>query len=302
MMLVSKKNWKTCQTVPYTLDTFKHSIKNPIICEDKSDITLVGFYTLIERSKRQLSKGRVIRMADNFKYQIAIVLDYDNGYTPKQFIKDYASLKLYCFMYTTYSHSKEKDKFRVVIPLKDPVPVEFMRKNYVRNALEDIFPEADPSTFYAGRFFYIPAKKKGGLYGHKILNDGCEALDFYSDFGSVIKNKKEVMEKKGTISSSDGQIGQEVFDDVYTEKKWYILPPGDRIPLSIILKSIKGQLDQLDFQGRGCGVIHTTLLKKNAQMNALGMSKGQILDIMLPYAIDEDSEKEITDIVMKCNL
>lgn len=97
--------------------------------------------------------------ATDWVSQQVFVLDFDGDFTPDQFLKRLRSLEMDepNIIYTTFSDSPEKRKFRVVFILDEPI-TDFGYADSIRKSLVIIFPEADKKCTDAPRFFY-PGKK-----------------------------------------------------------------------------------------------------------------------------------------------
>lgn len=86
-----------------------------------------------------------------------LILDYDDGTHPNYWLQEFPEYQ--CIIYSSYSHSKELAKFRVVIPLDEPITVQEFSK--YRELLKFKFKDADPASFSASQAFYLPSCPEG---------------------------------------------------------------------------------------------------------------------------------------------
>lgn len=93
--------------------------------------------------------------ATNWESQQVFVLDFDNGFTPDEFLERIRKYEMEepTIIYTSFSDSPEKRKFRVVFVLDEPI-LDFDHSDNIRQGLFCLFPEADKSCLDAPRFFY----------------------------------------------------------------------------------------------------------------------------------------------------
>lgn len=94
------------------------------------------------------------RQMDNYYSIHALILDYDKGIpTIQQFEDKYAELSY--ALYTTSSHTPDKHRFRVILPLDQEYNYSEMRNKNLKTLLIDHFPGIDHSSF--SNFHKIPA-------------------------------------------------------------------------------------------------------------------------------------------------
>ena len=82
-----------------------------------------------------------------------LLLDFDDGTHYNWFISTYLEYEF--VVYTSFSHSKELPKFRVVIPLE--VPVDAIEFSNAKKTLLGIFPGVDEASFVSSQAFYVPS-------------------------------------------------------------------------------------------------------------------------------------------------
>ena len=75
----------------------------------------------------------------------AIMLDYEDGTPPEQFVRQYPDLHYY--WYTSRSNTPAKPRFRVVLPLMEPVDYQQIHNPQAKAALQDYFPGNDPTSY-----------------------------------------------------------------------------------------------------------------------------------------------------------
>lgn len=140
-------------------------IEHPAVLDNKEDNQLWSFGECIDPLKGHQKSN--IKSKSKF-----FMVDYDNGYTIEQFEKDY---KDYFYMlYTSFSHTKEHNKFRVIMFGNYEKPLDKDEQTII---LSECFRNADVSTFQPNRMFYIPAHKEGAPYYYKLHNGKQFPLD-----------------------------------------------------------------------------------------------------------------------------
>jgi hypothetical protein len=106
----------------------------------------------------------VYRHGDNFVSRDALTLDFDhvNIDTWGHVIITLADIPF--AMYTTYSHTYDKPRFRVVVPLSRPCTMD-EHSAVVRKVSEKIGIElVARESFVAAQMAYLPARKLGGAF------------------------------------------------------------------------------------------------------------------------------------------
>lgn len=102
----------------------------------------------------------VSKTAHNVVSVSCLVLDYDDGITIEEVQEQLVGLMH--IGYTSYSHSPEHHKFRIVIPLTQPIPADLIKKpkdseRTILPALVDMFGGIDITTFDCARSFFMPS-------------------------------------------------------------------------------------------------------------------------------------------------
>jgi hypothetical protein len=103
----------------------------------------------------------VLRRAKAVEWVSMGVCDYDHGVTPKQAARlwqDYEHV-----IYTTHSHRKGKPRFRVVLPLAEPIPAEHWKSawRHFRDMGRVGSQTIDLACSDASRLYYLPSHPPG---------------------------------------------------------------------------------------------------------------------------------------------
>lgn len=186
----------------------------------------------VEKNNLPLMNGWVnetgIRASTNLKTLQFLFLDYDGTLDIGSFYFKYWRYKFY--LYTTSSHTPEKNKFRVIIPLENCCDIADYTKE-IRTTLEYKFPEADPTGFYIDHFFYIPAKQEYTQeYIYKI-NSGRK-FNIVSDLEKELKQVKifkafkDIKDEQAKMYRKDNKQFRDYSDDI-TKMFYDILNGGD---------------------------------------------------------------------------
>jgi len=130
-------------------------IENPAIGIEKDDLMIFNGWI----------NETGIRDSKNLTSLSTLVLDYDCGFSIAEFMMRYYKFRFY--LYTSSSHTPQKNKFRVIIPLEREIPINEYTIE-MRLALEKYFKECDKTAFYKDHPFFIPAKKEENEYIYKI--------------------------------------------------------------------------------------------------------------------------------------
>lgn len=85
------------------------------------------------------------RLQENIEDINSLLLDFDDNLTIKEFLNKYSDINFY--LYTTTSHSKDQDKFRVIVPLKEKYNYKNFKNPFLIDSLCEYFENVDPSSF-----------------------------------------------------------------------------------------------------------------------------------------------------------
>jgi hypothetical protein len=130
------------------------------------------------------------RSMKNVKSVSCLVLDYDSGKTNAQSAFEFWSWTAFeslekkvsttaCLVHTSFSHTPEKPKFRVVMPFSRPVDANEFRAiwNYAANQAEKAGHEIDPACKDPSRMWLLPACRPGGKPAFLVHDDTASPLD-----------------------------------------------------------------------------------------------------------------------------
>ena len=174
-MLVQQFQNKFSKTnTKYSIDPVQF-VSNPLTNIPKEELPLVNFW----------KASSTIRGSQYLLSLHSLFLDYDGNLSIEQFQRRYWKFEHY--IYTTSSHTKEKNKFRVIIPLSQPISASNYNSN-VRFALESIFPECDKTAFYSDHAFFVPCKNDNIEYIYKI-NSGVKKFDIRKIDSVILANQ-----------------------------------------------------------------------------------------------------------------
>lgn len=165
----------------------------------------------------QLKEGR--RLDTNVMNRTLITLDAD--YASPDLWDDIDLLFGYsCCMYSTHKHRPDSPRYRLIIPLSNPVGSE-QYEAIARKLAEDIgIDYFDDTTYQASRLMYWPSTSADGEYVYHcldgpVLDPQC-VLDRYPDWrdisfwpmsSRVQEIKKRAAKKQGDPLEKDGLIG-----------------------------------------------------------------------------------------------
>lgn len=171
MMTLVKPYNETDAMKPFALTAQKmlEMLKNPLVRADKSRAPLITFAEGKFPFVPSADDREAMRCsADNIKRYFCIQLDYDNGKTIDEFVAEFKD-KFSFFLYTSYSHGfKEHDRYRVVVPLEEPLEQDSMGPGYKRYMLK-IFEGTDASCFDRAHFQILPCVREGGMQYYKYI-------------------------------------------------------------------------------------------------------------------------------------
>ena len=126
------------------------------------------------------------RASSNVAAVSCLVLDYDDGVTPEEALDRWEGYER--VVYTTWSHTVEAPRCRLVLPLARPVPGAWWKGLY-RSQLTDAAAEADPQCIDPARAYYLPAIGAGGP--HWATRVEGEWLDVYDRAQELYRQAQE---------------------------------------------------------------------------------------------------------------
>lgn len=166
-----------------------------------------------------LANGR--RMAANVRWRSMITLDIDNGdSTILEAVYRGLGTAFNYLVYSTHKHRPEAPRLRVVIPLRDNIPVD-QYEPIARRLAADIGIEAmDRTTYQPSRVMYWGSVAKDGEFVFEANSgdylDPAEVLARYEDWTDVylwpyaeeeMANVKKLVDKQGDPLEKKGFIG-----------------------------------------------------------------------------------------------
>lgn len=188
------------------------------ICKEISNISM-------KELANKLSNGHTMvlgimkdgkRKKVNLEYQEVVALDFDDGVTIEQikntrFIQDNAS-----FIYTTFSHTKDNPKCRVVFKLSD----RLISNNQIESLYKDLFnrfPKADISCKDSSRLFYGGLEQFEVNYNNELDSSYYASIEPTEDI-SYSKPKSKSLRVK---SNSDNEN-----IDLVDRPTWWLIRGG----------------------------------------------------------------------------
>lgn len=154
-----------------TIDTatLVKMVQQPAIYPAKESVPVALYGRMVDRPVLN-DNGQVRPLGMNIDSLAYYQLDFDDGaYTIDGFIDEFKD-KFAFILYTSYSYGfKENDRFRVVIPLDEPLQCKYMG-SYFKKALDGVF-HCDSSCHDRAHMQCIPAiRAPGAPYRFHINN------------------------------------------------------------------------------------------------------------------------------------
>lgn len=125
----------------------------------------------------------------------AIILDVENGLSMKTFLKGLKELAYFAY-FSASSDTFEGQRYRVVIPLAEPIDAEVY--DYCKGRLMKVFNDIpDSHSFESRRFFFAPSMKTGQNRCKNVIReqDGY-TLDFFKTLNFTDEDMKEFLRYK----------------------------------------------------------------------------------------------------------
>lgn len=228
--------------------------------KDFSPLAIFG--TMVEKPvmDSETETGLPRRIGANVKSLYALTLDYDSGLSIDEFIATHKDLRF--SLYTSYSHGqKERDRYRVVVPLAKELPCDLLECRRVRNNLAFHFPGVDECCFHRGHWQLLPLVNPEFRHMYRWERNPGNAWDFDLDTYEEWKEQED-RERQERLEASAADM-----DDASTETivRWTIEKLG-QIPV-------------------GSGVRHKEAL------SLLGWAKGKVGDAVYSIPCPWDDEK-----------
>ena len=173
--------------------TFEKMVKFFDMCKFKNDKFYLPAFTTAPY-KIFDTNGTTKRCHNNIGDYSCLTLDYDDGYTIEDFQKQFKDYEFY--LYTSSSHSEEKHKYRVILPLEEPLNKDLLYE-YAPELIET-FKGCDKSTFARARLFFLPTEDSIKTHNKGVLFN-IDAQDYKG------RPKRKVVEFYQTVSDIDIQ-------------------------------------------------------------------------------------------------
>ena len=136
------------------------------------------------------------RKSENVVDVCAMVLDFDNGVDPADFIDDWKEKQLAFWWHTTFNHTPEKPKWRAIFPLATPIPAYQWARAWEAASEYLGHGQNDVSAKNADRIYYMPSRPVEGdkhLF-HSEANEG-----FLLDPSFLLRSDEKPPEGKGRV-------------------------------------------------------------------------------------------------------
>lgn len=208
----------------------KNAIENPLIVENKDEITQWKFCTVNDKK----------RCTENINQTNILMLDFDDStYSINDFETRFREYKY--ILHTSYSYDGIKQKFRVLLFLDRDYEVNRLffkganRSYSPYHFLIDYFPHIDPASFVKAQFFKMPAiKSKDSPYYFKFNNGklfSMKDIPFYimaydeciKKYNEYLKQLEKEYEKQRKKNGGDLTKAKE-----FVDKKLEATPEGHR--------------------------------------------------------------------------
>lgn len=98
-------------------------------------------------------QGTIRRCKNNSVALHGLVLDYDGTRKFDEAVDVISESCIEAVFYTTFRHTEEKNKFRVVIPFKNAITKHDLTRK--KKAIQETFPEVDHASFSESQCFYL---------------------------------------------------------------------------------------------------------------------------------------------------
>ncbi len=169
-------------------------IMNPTIVTDKNLAYLWNF-SQCEQKFEILTELNQTDLNLQLAYTRVLLLDYDNLETDIQETLEsiqnrFAAYKFY--IYTSFSHTTEKNKFRVILPMSEKLSKEdglILFSGDSKGLRESIFGGCDPRSFLLSQTFYVPSTADVKNY-YAAYNDEKNLFSFTNEQKIAIEEVK----------------------------------------------------------------------------------------------------------------
>ncbi|MGD6849614.1 hypothetical protein [Rossellomorea aquimaris] len=188
------------------------------------------------------TNGVLRRSIENWESQQIFALDFDEGLRLDEASKDEFLIENAVFLYTTFSHTQEQHKFRVVFVLDYPV-YEYQQFQNLMNKLLSLYPYADQSCKDGSRLFFGGSKVIPFDYRNRLsVYDYCEETPLQD-----IKNNLSNMSCK-RVQQSQNTLTQGLDNNVQLIKERNIQALQERLNINPVTLSNNEVMDYLKMQ------------------------------------------------------
>jgi hypothetical protein len=144
--------------------------------------------------------GTLRRSIDNWETQQILALDFDEGLRLDEALKNEFFIENAAFIYTTFSHTIEHHKFRVIFVLDVPI-YEYKLFESLMNKLLRLYPYADQSCKDGSRLFFGGTKVIPFDYNNRLSVDEFNDMPPLQDIENNLSNMslKKVHQAQSTL-------------------------------------------------------------------------------------------------------
>ena len=238
---------------------------------------------------RDSEKGFYYRLDDNAVVGSvnSLMLDFDDGLSISEALKIFAMYD--GIIATTKSHQKDKhgvvcDRFRVIIPTKEPIDLNKEQYSEMMSYVMEIYPQADKACKNISRFYF--SNPEAEIY----MLDGSESFDWREVYTKARKLKAIQKQKEAKCKQEQAQMRQPTIE-FHSEKSDYIRS----------LFGSKKLLDLLKFDRFSAGGRNNYLYSVAMYLKDSGLSDSEVADTTLWVNAQGDgiSEKEIRQTIFR---
>lgn len=197
MNFLLKQNQFCKHMVPcsITSEDWIRMLKQPPVFPDKTKAPLAIYGTMAPHPEPVEFRGmmRPRCTGENVESIYALQLDYDNGFSIREFCETYWKYRF--TLYTSYSYGyKDGDRFRVIMPLASPMPCYLLNNKRVRSNLMWHFPNVDESCIVRGHWQILPCVRAKGapyLFTQNKVGLLWGGDDYWNDYARWVKEDEE---------------------------------------------------------------------------------------------------------------
>ena len=197
LKLNKKSNIATVKRLDWKV--FISRIKNPI--EGSKDTRSLIRFGLVRNTNPNVSKELI-------SWTTYLILDYDEGVSIEEFKNKFKDVSY--LLYTSYSHSLLKNKFKVIIKPKTPIHSSWLTNKYYVEYLVNKFSvgkgKPDVTCFNNVQFQLLPTKTKFYEYAiHKWSKNIPIEIKTIQEFNVSESDRYKILENKDNILSCEEQ-------------------------------------------------------------------------------------------------